>query len=164
MEHALPKPIKEEDLERSALPHSGYSGSELERVRLRDGSRLVPKHTLQRRLATEGNARRSPVRTRSSSSTVKHLIAVSGLSYADRRMSRLKGVPDPWCPRSMVDPRRLKIRPGEPVERKSAASRLLLTQGNGPVGSLLIDARASVLELSRRGTAPIDAQVEDVRA
>jgi aminoglycoside phosphotransferase (APT) family kinase protein len=44
MEHALPQLIKEEVIERSALPHSGYSGAELERVRLRDGSRLVLKH------------------------------------------------------------------------------------------------------------------------
>lgn len=44
MEHALPESIKEEVIERSALPHSGYSGAELQRVRLRDGSRLVLKH------------------------------------------------------------------------------------------------------------------------
>jgi hypothetical protein len=43
-EHALPEFIKEEVIERSALPRSGYSGAKLERVRLRDGTRLVLKH------------------------------------------------------------------------------------------------------------------------
>jgi hypothetical protein len=58
MEHALPESIKEEVIERSALPHSGYSGSELEGVRLRDGSRLVPQaHHSRGRLGAEGHAR-----------------------------------------------------------------------------------------------------------
>src|SRR4029453_11220343 len=43
-EHALPEFIKEEVIERSALPRSGYSGAKLERVRLRDGTRLILKH------------------------------------------------------------------------------------------------------------------------